>query len=130
VPDYIAVIHKNPDSDYGVSFPDFSGCVTAGSSLEEAKAMAKEALEFHIQGMLEDDAEIPKPSSLDAVMADPVFFSGVAFLVAAAESRPKAVRVNITVPEDMLRAIDAWTKQHGLSRSSFLIQAADRVMRG
>ncbi len=80
--------------------------------------------------MLEDGEEIFTPSSLDAVMADPVFVTGVAFLVAAAEPKPKAVWVNIIVPEDILRAIDVWTKQHGLSRASFLIQAADRVMRG
>ena len=36
---YIAVLHKDKDSDYGVSFPDFPGCITAGSSLEEAKEM-------------------------------------------------------------------------------------------
>ena len=41
--DYIAIIHKDPDSDFGVSFPDFPGCITAGRSLDEAKDMALEA---------------------------------------------------------------------------------------
>ena len=46
---YIALLRKDPDSDYGVDFPDFPGCVTAGSTLEEARAMAEEALAFHIE---------------------------------------------------------------------------------
>ena len=41
---YIALIRKDPDSDYGVDFPDFPGCVTAGSTLDEARSMADEAL--------------------------------------------------------------------------------------
>jgi predicted RNase H-like HicB family nuclease len=59
---YIALIHKEKDSDYGVSFPDFPGCVTAGKTLEEAKTLAKEALESHIEGMIEDGEEFPTPT--------------------------------------------------------------------
>ena len=51
---YIGLIHKDPGSEYGVSFPDFPGCVTAGVSLEEARIMAQEALTLHVEGMLED----------------------------------------------------------------------------
>ncbi len=42
--DYIAIIHKDDDSDFGVSFPDFSGCVTADRTLDEAKDLAIEVL--------------------------------------------------------------------------------------
>ena len=42
--DYVAIIHKDHDSDFGVSFPDFPGCITAGLTLDEAKGMALEAL--------------------------------------------------------------------------------------
>ena len=58
---YAAVIHKEDTSDYGVSFPDFPGCVTAGSTLDEAYAMAKEALQFHIDGLVEDGEKFPSP---------------------------------------------------------------------
>ncbi len=64
---YIALIHKEADSDYGVSFPDFPGCVTAGASLEEARKLASDALEFHARGMLEDKELLPDPSTLDEV---------------------------------------------------------------
>ena len=78
---YIALLRKDQGSDYGVDFPDFPGCVTAGTTLEEARRMAAEALEFHIQGMSEDGEAIPEPSLLDAVMADPHNRDAVAFLV-------------------------------------------------
>ena len=40
MPNYIAVVHKEPDSDYGVSFPDFPGCITAGKTIDAAKDLA------------------------------------------------------------------------------------------
>ena len=58
---YPALIHKDPDSCYGVTFPDFDGCVSAGDTLEEAVKMAHEALEFHIEGMVTAGEEIPEP---------------------------------------------------------------------
>jgi predicted RNase H-like HicB family nuclease len=64
---YVALIHKDPDSDYGVSFPDLPGCVSAGSTLDEAIAMAKEALAFHIEGLLEDNMNIPFPTPAEQI---------------------------------------------------------------
>src|SRR6266702_8757706 len=51
---YIALIHKEAGSDYGVSFPDFPGLITAGATLDEALALAEEALAFHLDGLTED----------------------------------------------------------------------------
>jgi predicted RNase H-like HicB family nuclease len=125
---YIALLRKDPDSDYGVDFPDFPGCVTAASSLEGARAMAAEALEFHIEGMIEDGLPVPDPSNLDAVMSDPDSAEAIPFLVSVPDRRPRAVRVNITVPETELRRIDAFAKRHGLNRSALLTEAARRMM--
>ncbi len=60
--EYIAYLHKDPKSDFGVSFTDFPGCVTAGRTLDEARRMAEQALALHIEGMAEDGEAIPKPS--------------------------------------------------------------------
>ncbi len=62
---YIGLIHKDADSDFGVSFPDFPGVITAGTTLDDARAMAQEALALHIEGMAEDGEAIPEPSSLE-----------------------------------------------------------------
>src|SRR5258708_37512234 len=69
--EYIAYLHKTKASDFGVSFPDFPGCITAGKSLEEARRFAAEALGLHIKGMEEDGEAIPEPSSLDELEGDP-----------------------------------------------------------
>ena len=68
--EYIAYLHKDRDSDYGVSFPDFPGCITAGRTLDEASRMAAEALALHIQGMIEDGDAVPEPSKVDDIVAD------------------------------------------------------------
>ena len=83
--EYIAYLHKDRESDFGVSFPDFPGCITAGRTLDEAKDMALEALSGHIEVMREAGESVPAPSSLDKVMRHPQFRNGVAFLVRVKE---------------------------------------------
>jgi predicted RNase H-like HicB family nuclease len=125
---YIALIHKAADSDYGVSFPDFPGAITAGATLDEARAMAEEALGFHLDGLIADGEAIPEPSSLEQVMADAANRDGVAFLVPVRTAPARIVRVNVTLPQDVLAKIDRYAKEHGFTRSGFLAQAARRAI--
>jgi predicted RNase H-like HicB family nuclease len=126
---YIAIVHKESKSDFGVSFPDFSGCITAGKNIDEAKDMAQEALSLHIQGMLEDGDQLPVPSSLEDIMSDPDFANAIAYLVVSVpDAKPRTVRVNVTVPEMTLKQIDAAAKKRGMSRSSFLVHAAQNAI--
>jgi predicted RNase H-like HicB family nuclease len=125
---YIALIHKDPDSDYGVSFPDLPGLICAGSTLDEARDMAAEALAFHLEGMAEDGDAVPEPSSLEEVMAIPENRNGVAVLIAAPDAEVKSVRVNITLPADVLSEIDRHAERKGFTRSGFLAQAAKKAM--
>ncbi|MGF0536995.1 type II toxin-antitoxin system HicB family antitoxin [Agrobacterium sp. ES01] len=125
---FIGLIHKDEGSDYGVSFPDFPGVVTAGQDLDDARVMATEALALHVEGMIEDGDAIPEPSTLEAVMSDPDNRDAVAVLIPLKAQARKAVRLNITLPEDVLRDIDAYAEAHGLTRSGFLAQAAKRQM--
>jgi predicted RNase H-like HicB family nuclease len=121
--EYIAYLHKERKSDYGVSFPDFPGCITAGSSLEEARQMAVEALSFHIQGLRGDGGQIPEPSTLDELRNDPAMRGAVAFLVQVQEPE-KTVRFNITARESQLAEIDDRARQARLSRSAYLVRSA------
>jgi len=125
---YIGLIRKEKDSDFGVSFPDFPGVVTAGTNLDDARIMAEEALSFHIEGLIEDGEAVPEPSGLEAVMADPNNRDGVAILVAVKTEAKKAVRVNVTLPEDVLKQVDTFAEAHGYTRSGFLAHAAKRVI--
>ena len=125
---YIGLIHKEADSHFGVSFPDFPGVVTAGTTLDDARAMAEEALTLHIEGLAEDGEAIPEPSALEEVMSDPDNRSGVAILVSVKTEQPKAIRVNVTLPENVLDQIDKYAEAHGLTRSGLLTQAAKKLM--
>ena len=122
---YIALLRKAPASDYGVEFPDLPGCITVGRTLDEARAMAAEALALHIEGMIEDRAPIPAPAALEAIMADPHNRDAVAILVDAPAPVIRSVRVNVTLPEDILKAIDTAAP----NRSAFLAEAARAKLR-
>jgi predicted RNase H-like HicB family nuclease len=122
---YIALIRKDGSSDFGVDFPDFPGCVTASRTLEEARRMAAEALSLHIDGMVEEGEPVPEPSSLDAIMSDPENVDGVAILVDVPTAPVRAVRINVTLPADLLEAID----RASTNRSRFLADAARAKLR-
>jgi predicted RNase H-like HicB family nuclease len=60
---YIVVIEKG-ETSYGAYVPDLPGCIAVGETLEEVKTLIAEAIEFHIEGMLEDNLPIPQPVSI------------------------------------------------------------------
>lgn len=125
---YFAVIHKDATSDYGISFPDLPGCVSAASSLEELDIMGREALKLHIEGMLEDKESLPTPSDYQSVYEQSAADAGfVGVTLVAVKPRTKRVRVNISLPEDDLKHIDALAQQYGLDRSGFMLFAAKNM---
>jgi len=78
------VIHKDPDSDYGVTVPDLPGCFSAGSTVQEALAMAREAIELYIETLVEDGREIPDASPIDQhLRANPDYSEGIWAIVSA-----------------------------------------------
>jgi predicted RNase H-like HicB family nuclease len=125
---YIALIHKDADSEFGVSFPDLPGCVSVGTTLEEARLNAEEAVALHAEGLIEDGETLPEPSTLDEVMADPANRAGAVIIVPLKTAQPRTVRVNITLPETTLRDIDAYAESHGFTRSGLLARAAKRMI--
>lgn len=56
---YPGEVSKDKDSDYGCSFRDFPGCVAASVGLVNLYCLAVEALQFHIDGMVEDGDDLP-----------------------------------------------------------------------
>lgn len=122
--DYIAYLHKDRDSDFGVSFPDFPGCVTAGRTLEEARRLAAEALVLHIEGMKAEGEEIPEPSSLDDLRDDRDGAGALVFLIIPQSSSEKTVRINITARQSQLAEIDRLANKEGMTRSAYIVQHA------
>jgi predicted RNase H-like HicB family nuclease len=120
------VIHKEKKSDYGVTVPDLPGCFSAGRTLDEALAMAKEAIELHLEGLIESGSPIPKSLPIEQHQHNPDYKDGVWAIVYIdpASLRIHARRVNITIPERILDAIDrAAAAQHD-TRSGLLTKAA------
>lgn len=67
---YVGVIHKEGNSDFGLSFPDFSGVVTAGRTISQVRRLAEQALAFHVEGLLEDGEPVPEPTSSERLTSD------------------------------------------------------------
>ena len=70
---YVALVHKDKGTSYGVSFPDVPGCISAGDTLDGALANAAEALTGHLALMRADGDSIPEARSVEAIKADPEF---------------------------------------------------------
>lgn len=127
---YPIVIHKDPSSDYSVAIPDLPGCFSAGSTIEEAISMAQEAAECHIEGMLIDSEPIPTPSGIEVHRNNPDYKDGIWALVQVDVSKLslKSIRINITMPERLVRTVDQYAKKYGSSRSGLLSQAVTEYM--
>lgn len=125
-----AIVHKDADSAFGLTFPDLPGCFAASDTWDGIPAAAAEALDLWFQ----DQAEVV-PASLDEVRARPEVAAEIgqgAILMPVpyipADSTPE--RVNVSIERGLLRAIDQVAKERNMTRSSFLASAARREIRG
>ena len=73
---YPIVIHKDPESCYGVTVPDLPGCFSAGDTLEDALKQATEAIEFHIECLLLDGDPIPELKDVTDHQNNPDYTDG------------------------------------------------------
>lgn len=126
------VLHTDDGIRYGVSVPDLPGCFSAGDALEEALENVKEAIDLHLEGLVEEGHDLPLPRPIAQHRTNPDFANGIWALVDVDVSRfdGRAEKINITVPRRMLAKIDSYAKAHGATRSGFLVEAARRVMEG
>ncbi len=126
------VLHKDPDSDYGVTVPDVPGCFSAGATVAQALENVKEALALHFEGLVADGEALPHAQQIDVHIGNPEFAGGV-WAVVEFDVTPylgKAVRFNATLPENLLRRIDERVGKDAryASRSGFLATAALREL--
>lgn len=121
---YPAIIDRSA-SGFGVSFPDFPGCVAAGATVQEAAVQAEAALALHLDGMRADKDTIPQPSALDDI-DDVEGADDVARVLVRAEMPGSFTRIQVTIEDSVLSAIDAVAS----NRSAFLTDAARTALRG
>jgi len=122
---YPVVIHKDSNSDYGVTVPDLPGCFSAGATLDEALQQVTEAIECHLEGMLMDGESIPTPHSVEYYASDPNYAGGVWAIatIDIAKLSGKMTRVNITLPERVLHLMDKYASEKGETRAGLIAQA-------
>jgi antitoxin HicB len=93
VPHYIALIHKDADSCYGVSFPDVPGVFSAGDTIDDAIRQAAEVLEFAAEEWENPDGskDFPPPRTIDELRSDARFREdAIDAVIAAVPFRAKA----------------------------------------
>ena len=61
----VAFIHTDEAGGFGISFPDFPGCISDGETVEDALNRGEAALAFHVEGMREEEIEVPAPRGVD-----------------------------------------------------------------
>lgn len=125
---YIAVVHKDSDSAYGVSFPDLPGCFSAADELKDVLPNACEALEL----WFEDKPEVA-PSDIGVIArqcADDLANGAFLLAVPRVTTAGKLVRVNLSLDRGMVDAIDTAAAARRLTRSAFLAEAARNEIQG
>ncbi|MEO5370759.1 MAG: type II toxin-antitoxin system HicB family antitoxin [Magnetococcus sp. DMHC-1] len=126
---YPVYVHPgDKDHAHGVTVPDFPGCFSAADDWTDIPAMAQEVAELFFDG---ESMVVPPPRPLEELTRMEEFQGGVWIMVDidTTRIRPKALRLNISLPEPLVRRIDDYAKAHHLSRSGFLARAAEIVLR-
>jgi predicted RNase H-like HicB family nuclease len=123
---YPIIIHKDKNSDYGVTVPDIPGCFSSGQTLDEAIQNAEEAILTHVEGLLLDNEIIPKPSKLEKYNNKKNLSGGILSVVSVDFSKleGKSKRINISIPERLLTKLDTFAQKEHETRSGFLVHAA------
>ncbi len=123
----VALIHGKAGA-YGISFPDFPGCVSGGRTLDEAIRRGRETLASHVVFMIREGEILPSIRDLDAVKADseaaPAIADAALVTAVDLDLPGKSVRVNVSIDEKLLARIDRAAEAEGESRSRFLAEAA------
>jgi predicted RNase H-like HicB family nuclease len=127
----IAIESGDARHAYGVVVPDLPGCFSAGDTLDDALTNAQEAVLLHLEGLLDDGKPVPTPSDVAQLRRNRGFRNWTWAVVDVDMSQlgDRAARINITLPQRILRAVDAHARRQGESRSGFLARAALEAMR-
>ncbi|MEH6350543.1 MULTISPECIES: type II toxin-antitoxin system HicB family antitoxin [unclassified Pseudomonas] len=128
----IAISMGDDKHAWGVEVPDIPGCFSAGDDLDEAMAMAREAIEGHFEILAEDGSAIPPANTVTLHAANPKYAGCTWALVDIDVTKylGKAQKLNITLPGYLLNRIDEYVLHHPeeKSRSGFLASAALKVL--
>ena len=128
---YPVAIDKG-DSSFGVRVPDIPGCFSGGDNYQDAIESAREAIEAHIELLVEDGQAVPEGTNVETWLSDPDYAGVVWALVDVDITRlmGKAEKINVTLPSLLIRRIDQFVAAHPEygSRSGFLSRVAADIV--
>jgi len=127
---FSVVLHTNDGVRFGVTVPDLPGCFSSGDTFDDALASVVEAIDLHLEGVIEGGGEVPTPRAISEHIGNSDYADGVWASVDVDVSRfdGRAEKINITLPRRLLAKIDSYVREHGETRSGFLAKAARRAM--
>lgn len=113
----VALIHEEKNSIFGVSFPDFPGCVSAATNLNDAIARGTAALAAHIKSLGETNQAFPTLRTADDIRRMERCEESI--IAAVPVDMPgRSVPLQISLNEHLLAALDRAAKASGISRSA------------
>ena len=124
---FVAVIDKDPDSAFGIRFPEVPGCFSAADRFDDILPNAIEALALYLE-----DGEAGEARGLEAVReeaAGDIAAGAFLMLVPHVPERRRTVRVNLSLDKGLLDTLDEAARMRGMTRSSFVAKAAAREIR-
>jgi hypothetical protein len=91
----------------------------------------KEAIELHLEGLLEEGEEMPSLAPISQYQNNPDYTGGVWAVVDLDTSafEGEAEQINVTLPKLLIKRIDDYARGKHLTRSVFLAEAARLAMR-
>ncbi|EOV6090676.1 type II toxin-antitoxin system HicB family antitoxin [Klebsiella aerogenes] len=134
---YPLFIFKADDGTFDGYFPDIEGCMFAGNDLESALRDAETAFGQHMEVLTEQGGHVPAPSDPADYLGDERLTMDNGFLalveIDPSKYETKAVKFNLTMPGNLLTAIDRYIEKNGRykNRSAFLSEIARKeIARG
>ena len=127
---FIALVHQDGNSAYGVQFPDVPGCFSAADDMDDLIRNATEALALWFE-----DTDVPAARPLSEIridkdvadaLAEGAFLVAVPYIQLTGRSKP----TNFTADAGLLDALNATAKARGLTRSAYIADLVRRDITG
>lgn len=121
-------VHKGDEERaHGAELPDFPGCFSAADSWSDLPGKIQEAVELYCE---DEDMVVPNPTPLDKLIDNPDYEGGFWMMmdIDISKLKTKSVRLNVSLPEGLLRQIDNEARTRHMSRSAFLAMSAQHEL--
>lgn len=129
---YIALIYKEPESAFGIVFPDVPGCFSAGDTMDEAFHNGVEALALHIRWLEADGEPVPEPRSMEEIANDKTladdYTDAILVVIPLIRDLGSTTRINVSLDLGLLKAIDDEARSRKQTRSAFIASAVRREL--